>query len=221
MEKTMCSENNIYIVLIKAHTGLGKISRKITKYDYSHISISMDESFTDFVTFSRRKHFSPFDSGFTHEHRNYYAFGKNENVKVKIFKVPVDKDSYNEIVDTINRFEKDKDNIFNIYSMVTMPIIHGFQIYKAYNCMSFVGLILKKTNAVKMDKPYYKYMIKDMDSLLTEYFYYEGFLDKLDFEDDYMDRIPVFKNVSDFFKLNLRLIGRIIFKQRRIEENEK
>ena len=52
MEKTMCSENNIYIVLIKAHTGLGKISRKITKYDYSHISISMDESFTDFVTFS-------------------------------------------------------------------------------------------------------------------------------------------------------------------------
>jgi hypothetical protein len=87
--------------------------------------------------------------------------------------------------------------------------------------MSFVGLILKKTNAVKMDKPYYKYMIKDMDSLLTEYFYYEGFLDKLDFEDDYMDRIPVFKNVSDFFKLNLRLIGRIIFKQRRIEENEK
>ena len=67
---------------------------------------------------------------------------------MKIFKVPVDKDSYNEIVDTINRFEKDKDNIFNIYSMVTMPIIHGFQIYKAYNCMSFVGLILKKTNAV-------------------------------------------------------------------------
>jgi len=221
MDITMHSKNYIYVVLIKAHTGLGKISRKITKYDYSHISISMDENFTDFITFSRKKHFSPFDSGFMHEHRNYYAFGENDNVKVKIFKVPVDDDAYDDIVNTILRFEGDKDNLFNIYSMITMPIIHGFQVYKAYNCMSFVGLILKKTNAVKMNKPYYKYMIKDMDKILTEYLYFEGFLDKVDFQDDYMDKIPVYKNVSDFIKLNTRLIGRIIFKHRRIDENEK
>lgn len=213
-------ENNLYVVLIKAHTGLGKISRIITKYEYTHIAISMEEQLSDFITFSRKKHYSPFDSGFMHERRNYYAFGKNRNVKVKIFKIQLDKDSYIDICDTMKRFEEDKSNIFNIYSMITMPILHGFQVYKAYNCMSFAGLIIKKANAIKMDRPYYKYMIKDYDNLLSEYFYYEGYLEKDDLNDDYMDKISFLKNAADFIKLNIRLIGRII-KQMRIDENEK
>ena len=85
----MEKDEYIYIVLVKALTGLGRIARKITRYEYTHIAISLDENLEDFITFSRRKHYSPFDAGFMHEKRQYYAFGKNKNVKVKVFKIKI------------------------------------------------------------------------------------------------------------------------------------
>ena len=57
----------IYIVLVKAHTGLGKVSRVLSGgYEYSHIAVCKDDRFEDFITFSRRRHYAPFDAGFMH-----------------------------------------------------------------------------------------------------------------------------------------------------------
>ena len=47
----------IYIVLIKAHTGLGSIARKFTHYPYTHIAVCLDKSLTDYISFSRRSVF--------------------------------------------------------------------------------------------------------------------------------------------------------------------
>ena len=147
----------IYIVLVKALTGLGQFSRMITKYEYSHIAVCLDEKLEDFVTFSRRKHYSPFNAGFMHEKREHYAFGENKKVKVKVFKVPVTKENKARIINYIADIEDDKEYVFNIYSMITMPFIHGFEIYKAYNCMSFTAKIIELSDSVQMDKTYYKY----------------------------------------------------------------
>ena len=107
----MENNENIYIVLVKALTGLGKISRKITKYEYTHIAISLNEKLDDFITFSRRKHYSPFDAGFMHEKREHYAFGKHKNVKVKIFKIPVTKEKKCEI----KKYIKEIENALNYF----------------------------------------------------------------------------------------------------------
>ena len=40
----MEKDEYIYIVLVKALTGLGRIARKITRYEYTHIAISLDEN---------------------------------------------------------------------------------------------------------------------------------------------------------------------------------
>ena len=78
-------ENNeyIYIVLIKALTGLGKFSRKISKYEYTHIAVSLDEKLDDFVTFSRKNHYSPFNAGFMHEKK------EGENWRADVCRSPV------------------------------------------------------------------------------------------------------------------------------------
>ena len=55
------SEEYIYVVLVKALTGLGKFARCFSKYDYTHIAVCLNDKFDDFITFSRRKHFAPFD----------------------------------------------------------------------------------------------------------------------------------------------------------------
>ncbi|MBP3339625.1 MAG: hypothetical protein J6L69_09510 [Lachnospiraceae bacterium] len=202
----------IYIVLVKALTGLGQFSRMITKYEYSHIAVCLDEKLEDFVTFSRRKHYSPFNAGFMHEKREHYAFGENKKVKVKVFKVPVTKENKARITDYIADIEDDKEYVFNIYSMITMPFIHGFKIYKAHNCMSFTAKIIELSDCVQMDKPYYKYNIPEMDELLSKFKYKEGYLKKKQEDYEYMQKESVVCNVKRFVELNGKLMGRMFWK---------
>ena len=214
------SENYIYIVLVKANTFLGKFVRFFSKYQYTHIAVALDEELDDFITFSRKKHYAPFDSGFMHETMDCYAFGKYKDVKLKIFKVPVKLENKEKINKFISKIENDKDYIFNIHSMATMSLIHGFRIYKAHNCMSFTAKVIELAG-VKMKKKYYRYNIKDMDSLLSDYFYKEDYFKKDKIcNRDYMKRVSFFSNLGMFFKLNGKLIYRFWFKRGMIKDEE-
>lgn len=209
----MENKKYVYIVLIKALTNLGKFSRRISRYDYTHIAVSFNEDLKDFVTFSRKKHYSPFDAGFMHEKIENYAFGKNNKVKVKIFKIPISNENKVKIIEYILKIENDKDYIFNLYSMLTMPIFHGIKIYKALNCMSFVSKIIELTDSIKMEKEYYKYSIKDIDDLLKKFLLKECYLKKDKDDIEYMERVGILVNLKMFFKLNGKLIYRLIFKR--------
>ena len=203
MKKKENQNSYIYVVLVKALTGLGKFARLTSKYDYTHIAVCLDKKLDKFYTFSRRKHYSPFDCGYMVETLDCYVFGKNKNVKLKIFKIPV----------YINKVSNDSSYIFNFYSMITMSICHGFKVYKAHNCMSFVSRIIELSESVNMSKPYYKYNIKEIDELLSEYIYKEDFFEKKKTETkDYMNYVGLIKNTLYFIKLNSKLIYRIIAK---------
>lgn len=210
----MKNNDYIYIVLVKALTRIGKLSRRINPYEYTHIAVCLDEKLNDFVTFSRKKHYLPFDAGLMHEKVEHYAFGMNKEVKVKIFKIPIDTDSKEKINQYIKKIENDKEYIFNLYSMVTMPIFHGIKIYKAHNCMTFVSKIIELSNCVKLDKKYYKYSIEDIDKLLNRYFYKEGYLQKQNDDKEYMEKASLITNIKTFFSLNIKLIYRIINKRK-------
>lgn len=206
-------ENYIYVVLVKAHTGLGSIARALFKYEYTHIAVCMDESLKDFITFSRHKHYAPFDCGFMHETLDCYAYGQHKNVKLKVFKVPVSERDLVRIKNYISKIENDRNYIFNIYSMATMGILHGFRIYKAENCMSFVSRIVRLSGAAHMDRPFYKYNIKEIDELLTPFLYQEEiFIKKEELNKGYMDKVPLTRNVALFFSLNYKLIHRALKK---------
>ncbi len=211
----MKKENKyIYIVLVKALTGLGKFVRIFSKYEYTHIAVSLDESLNDFITFSRKKHYEPFNSGFMHETLDCYAFGDNKSVKLKVFKIPVSNESYKEINEFISSIENDNEYIFNLISMSTMGIFHGVSIYKSLNCMSFVSKVISLTKKINMNKKYYKYNIKELDNLLSDYFYKEElFYKKKNINKSYMDRVNIFKNIKGFLSINTKLIYRLLFKR--------
>ncbi len=204
---------DVYIVLIKAHTGLGKVARKITKYDYTHIAISLDHSLTEFKTFSRRRHYLPLDAGFMNEYRDFYAFGKHKKVKIKVFKLRVSDEQYNDIEQFIDQCEKDRKYIFNIFSMITMPIFHGFQIYKAHNCMSFTARVIQLTGQIPFEKPYYKYSIKDLDNLLESHKIFEGHLRRKpsDGYEKYMKRPNALEGLAMSTRLIIILVKRLMF----------
>lgn len=209
----------IYVVLIKAHTGLGKVARTFSRYEYTHVAVSLDKTLTDFISFSRRKHYLPLNAGFMHEYRDYYAFGNHRRVKIKVFKVPVVKQNYTEIMGFISKLENDSEYMFNLFSMMTMPILHGFEIYKAYNCMSFTARVVELTGAVDLQKPYYKYSIKDIDKLLQKYEYFEGNIARKS-SCDYAQYMKKY-NVSNIFSTGadtiFNLTKRLLFSRNRNE----
>lgn len=158
----------IYVVLVRAYTGIAFIARRVMSYEYSHIAVCFEEPLRDFVTFSRRHHYTPWNCGFMHETMESYVFGRHDNVKFKVFKVPLEEKNLEQIHEFVDEIEQDGKYRFNILSMVTMPVIHGIKIKHAHNCMSFVGKILELSGTVQMEKPYYRYNIQEMDELLTE-----------------------------------------------------
>lgn len=218
----------IYIVLVKAHTGLGKVSRVLSRgYEYSHIAVCKDECFEDFITFSRRRHYAPFDAGFMHETRGCYCFGAHDRVKLKIFRLPVDPRGKRKVYRFLRHMERQQDQyLFNLYSMVTMPVLHGFMIDGAHNCMSFVGKVVELSGAVRLARPYYRYDIRTLDTLLTPYLYTERyFFDRnspnplsgkctsdrsAQTPPEYMDRVPPWENIRQFFCLNKKLLCRVM-----------
>lgn len=215
------NKDYIYIVLVKALTGLGNFARKFSKYEYTHIAVCLNKNINDFITFSRKKHYTPFNSGFMHETLDCYAFGSNEKIKLKIFKVPVTIENKKIIEQYIKKIANDNEYIFNLYSMATMSLFHGFRIYKTHNCMSFVSKILELSKSVNMTKKYYKYNIKDIDILLTDYKYREEYFYKTKIQNrDYMDNVSFINNVGMFFRLNGKLLYRIFSKRGLIKNEE-
>lgn len=209
----------IYIVLIKAHTGLGKISRTITGYEYSHIAVSLDPGLQRFVSFSRRSHFTPFDAGFTYEYRDSYAYGRHQRVQVKVFKIPVPAERLAVIRNYLAGLEADDDYLFNLYAMMTMPLLHGFKVDKTHNCMTFTARLIELSAVVKLAKPYWKYSILELDQLLADYFVYEGYLQKKGTDHpEYMKRPDLLTEVGHFLRLNVRLCKRMLGKGKRYGE---
>ena len=199
----------IYIILVKAMTGLGKFARKLTRYDYTHIAVSFDELLNDFVTFSRHNHYVALDAGIMHEYRSCYAYGDIEEFGAKVFKLPVSKEKLENIFKIVYDLENDKDYMFNVFSMATMPILHGFRIYKTHNCMSFVGLVIKETDSIEMKKQYWKYSIPELDKLMADYLFFEGNLKKDDKTiENYMVKPKLFNRIRISTRTILRLLGR-------------
>ncbi len=202
----------IYIVLIRAHTGLARMARLATGYPYTHIAVSLDSSLTNFITYSRRIHNLPACAGFMHEKRDYYAFGKYQCFGAKVFRLPVEDAQYRRILSFIRQCETDKEQLFNLLSMVTMPVLHGFPIYKAHNCMSFTARILALSGLFSMDRPDYRYDIRDMDRLMQSYCIYEGRLRRMDSPGyaAYMQPFPLYRRICSGCRLTGQLLYRML-----------
>ncbi|MBR5722719.1 MAG: hypothetical protein IKX57_03750 [Oscillospiraceae bacterium] len=209
--------NEIFIVLIRAHTGLGSIARLFTRYPYTHAALSLDRSLTDFVSYSRRYHSFPFDAGFTHEYRDYYAFGKHKDVKIKVFRLCPDDAHMQEIRRFLAQCESDRSQIFNLYAMMTMPLLHGLPVWKAHNCMSFSAKIAALSGIVRLTKPCERCALPELDAMLSPYLYFEGMLPRQSSAGykRYMRPFSPVKFLTDMLRLNGQLISRMLLKRNR------
>lgn len=185
--------NKMTILLERSNTLLGKFSRLFNKYPYTHIAISFDDY--NFHAFSRRHLHNPFDSGYTLEKLNYYAY---EDVLVKKYYLDISDKQKEDIYKLIDEV---KDCPFDISGMINTNINKSKENKKAYNCMSFVARVLEVLD-IKLDKKYYDNTIEDLENVLINNGYVgeEILIKKMDIDEEYMKKIPIKDVLASLYK---------------------
>ncbi len=167
---------NLYVMFTRTSTIIGKMIRAVTRYEFSHVSLALSDDLREFYSFARKKVNVPLYAGFVKEKRSYFTLGKENRTRVKIFKIPVEDSVYEQVKSFVMQTANDKEVIYNLFSLITMPILHGFQPYKQYTCIGFTNEALARAGIVKFNKPTYKYTPKELEKILKPYLFLDGYI---------------------------------------------
>lgn len=198
------SSKYIYVVLSRTSTKIAKTIRFIKKAKYSHAAISLDENLSQIYGFAREQYYTPLLGKLVKESLTSYTLNRNDEVPVKVFRIPVSKEMYDHVCKKIFDIFNDPEFYYNLLSAATQPISQGFETYKAYTCIEFVMMILREMN-FPIDQPLNTYMPDDLLEMLKEYAFFEG--DIRDIMDEDNIDIHFFEPVS--LKIQLQLVTRV------------
>lgn len=177
-------QNYIYVVISKTPSKFARVIRKTMHIEYNHASISLDDDLEEIYAFARYRNHAPVIAGLVKENASRFTLCQYEDVKIKIYKVPVSMEQFLHIRRIIEQILEDDEYHYNLFSALTFPIFRGFQTYKAYTCIEFVMNMLLEIG-MDLEKPPCSYHPQEIVELLGEYEYYSGrLLDYREFEQD-------------------------------------
>lgn len=172
----MNNNKYIYVVLSQTPTKFGRLIRNRTHTKYNHASISFDENMEQLYSFGRARHEIPMKAGLVKEFRERFSLNKIDYVACKIYKIPVSQIDYARGLEMIKEIKGDTDGyMYNLFSVLTFPMFHGFATYKTFTCVEFTAYMLRYMNiAWNQSKPDCKYMPEQLGAELEEWRYFEG-----------------------------------------------
>lgn len=182
----------LYVLLLYLPSTFGRLSQIATRYPYTHVAISLDDSYSYFYAFSRLRAKTPPISGYIEEKRVYYTLGEDVPIQTKIFRVPVTEEGYARAVAYMDEVKRDREIMYNLLNMLLIPVFGGHPVYKAFHCGEFIAKVLEQAG-VKLKKPYYRYTPRLFAKLLGEYEIFEGVLENdlsEGMEDDFFRETP-------------------------------
>ncbi|SFR54619.1 hypothetical protein [Anaeromicropila populeti] len=163
----------IYIVLSSTNTSMGKLIRGVTRYEYNHVSLSFEEDLHKMFSFARYHVNSPLVGGFVEESALRYHLNMSHPTKIKVFKIVVEPDSYNELKQYIRKLQEEREQyIYNTFSAMVFPIHKSIRIERAYTCAEFIITVLKQCRII--DDTDKMYTLKELELELEKYYFYEG-----------------------------------------------
>ena len=203
----------LYVLLLYLPSTFGRLSQMATRYPYTHVAISLDDSYTYFYAFSRLRAKTPPISGYIEEKRVYYTLGEDVPIQTKIFRVPVTEEGYARAVAYMDEVKRDREIMYNLLNMLLIPVFGGHPVYKAFHCGEFIAKVLEQAG-VELKKPYYRYTPRLFAKLLGEYEIFEGVLENdlsEGMEDDFFRETPRGEYLGKTCYIILELLYRQMF----------
>lgn len=134
---------------------MSKTIRFITRYKYSHVVLSLDDSFSKLYSFGRKKVHNFLDAGFVTygvESDFFKTFSKTECI---VYEFKITEKRYNRLKKVLDHFEKHVElyhyDIKGLLIRYFYPYIKERKYH--YVCSQFVATVLENANVYTFDKP--------------------------------------------------------------------
>ncbi len=176
----------VYIVLMHTKTLPSRFIKLFTRYPYTHVGISLEETCEEIYSFGRKNINSFLKSGFTIEKKNGAFFKKFHKTSCQIYEIESEERNYNHLKNILNNMYNQKE-IYK-YDFLGM-ILRFFKIpYKKENnfvCSYFVASVLSESNILKFSKETHFVEPKDFTKTNELKKIYEGYFSK--YQDDVLE----------------------------------
>lgn len=147
------SEHNLYIVLSKTNTVLGRVIRKYLGVEYNHCSISLDPSLEELYSFGRKRVHNFIDAGFVVEGKDHGFFKAYSNASISVLQWPVTKEEWQNVKQNIEKFKANKRVYkYNILGLISCSLEIPFSRKNEYFCSQFVADLLDKSGVYHFGK---------------------------------------------------------------------
>ena len=169
----------VYIILSYTGTALSQIIKNITKDEFAHVSIALDEDLVEMYSFGRLNPYNPFWGGFVHEGINIGTFKRFRNTRARVYSLFVSDEQYEKMQKLISYFGENKEKYkFNFIGLACVGIKKRVMRKNRFYCAEFVKHILKSAGIAEVNKLPKLIKPEDFKKLENTRIEYEGLLRK-------------------------------------------
>ncbi|EDS73277.1 hypothetical protein ANASTE_00997 [Anaerofustis stercorihominis DSM 17244] len=160
----------IYLMFSRSNTLLSKAIYKRTKEDYTHVAISLDDTFDTFYAFGRRNPNFMLPARFTKESPFKGLYEKNQDIKIKIVSIEINESQYESISNHLSKMYEER--LDYKYDILGVMLCNGnITLNRKYHkfCSEFVSELLSSNGVIDIFKspkhirPYELSAMKDFD----------------------------------------------------------
>lgn len=145
--------NKIYLILMHTKTIPSKLVKFFTRYEFSHVGLSLEKNCKEIYSFGRKNINSILNGGFTCEDKEGDFFTKFNGTECKIYEIEVNEEQYQNIKQIINDMSINNDKYkYDIIGIVPRFFGIPLTVKDRYVCSYFVADVLEKAEIYKFDK---------------------------------------------------------------------
>ncbi|MBE6148821.1 MAG: hypothetical protein E7167_04990 [Firmicutes bacterium] len=169
-------EKSVYVILMNTGTLLSRTIKLITRYEYSHVVLSLDNTYTKLYSFGRKRVHNFLNAGLVTYGIESDFFKKFKNTNCLIYELKVTQKQYSKLSKVLKNFEKNL-NLYH-YDIKGLLIRYFYTNAKSrenyYVCSQFVATVLQTAEICHFDKPLKLVKPHDFNDLPDIQKIYEG-----------------------------------------------
>lgn len=144
---------NIYVVLSRSGTYVSSFLYKATKFEFTHVSLIIDEPFNEMYSFGRRILNYPLVGGFVVEKLRGGFYEKFPETLCVVFTISVTDEQYNRIEKSIKNFLKNyRKHKYSFIGLATAKLGVSWDRKYKFTCSQFVAHVLSQNKILSFDK---------------------------------------------------------------------
>jgi len=156
----------IYVLLMHTNTKPSKFVKFMTRYEYSHVALSLDKECSEIYSFGRRKMHSIIGGGFSVENKDGEFFNFFNKTSCKIYELTIEDEQYKKVKEIIDNMKLNINNYkYDFWGIAFRFLYIPLTFKNRYVCSYFVADVLEKSNIYNFNKRTYFIKPKDFENL--------------------------------------------------------